>query len=164
MNADDEEHEEAAPAFERSPESRHRAREAALQMLYQWEVGRADLDEVLHGYWAIDRPGQAPVPETLRPFADGLVVGTVRHLDEIDPLIAGQAQNWRLSRMAIIDRLILRLAVYEFLHAQETPRKVVINEALELAKTFSADDAVKFVNGILDGIKRELEKASPESP
>ncbi len=144
---------------ERRPrDRRHRAREAALQMLYQWEVGRAPLDDVLGGYWSLDRDGEPPLSPALRAFASALVSGTVEHLDEIDRLIAAQAEHWRLSRMAIVDRLILRLAVYEFLHGAGMPAKVVINEALELAKTFSADDAVKFVNGILDGIKRGLEE------
>lgn len=141
----------------RPREPRHRAREAALQMLYQWEVGRTDVDTVVATYWTIERPGESPLPVPLQAFANQLVAGTTAHVAEIDPIIGDNAEHWRLSRMAIVDRLILRLAVYEFLHAPETPRKVVINEALELAKTFSADDAVKFVNGILDGIRKRLE-------
>jgi len=137
---------------------RHRAREAALQMLYQWEVGRADVAEVVHSYWSIDRPGETPLSDTLQAFASRLVTGTVSHVEEIDPLIVASAEHWRLSRMAIVDRLILRLAVHEFLHDPDTPKKVVINEALELARTYSSDDAVKFVNGLLDGIKRRLEE------
>lgn len=138
-------------------ERRHRAREAALQMLYQWEVGRADIDEVVRTYWSIERPGEAALSASLQSFATGLAAGTVKHLGEIDPLIGASTEHWRPSRMAIVDRLILRLAVYEFLHASDIPKKVVINEALELARTFSADEAVGFVNGVLDGIKRGLE-------
>ncbi len=137
---------------------RHRAREAALQMLSQWEVGQTGIDEVVRTYWSIDRPGEAPLPPPLETFAADLVRGTVAHVPEIDPLIAECAEHWRLERMATIDRLILRLAVFEFLHAADTPKKVVINEAIELARTYSSDDAVKFVNGILDGIKRRLDK------
>ncbi len=136
---------------------RHRAREAALQILYQWEVGRADIEEVLRTYWTIERPGEPALSAPLESFATKLAAGTVGHLDEIDPLIGASAEHWRLSRMAIVDRLILRLAVYEFLHSPDVPKKVVMNEALELAKTFSSDEAVRFVNGILDGIKRGLE-------
>ena len=138
-------------------ERRHRAREAALQMLYQWEVGRADIDEVVRTYWSIERPDEAGLSASLQSFATGLAAGTVKHLGEIDPLIGASTEHWRPSRMAIVDRLILRLAVYEFLHASDIPKKVVINEALELARTFSADEAVGFVNGVLDGIKRGLE-------
>ena len=141
---------------ERPRATRHRGREAALQMLYQWEVGRTDIDEVARTYWTLAAGDEAP-SDALPEYAIGLATGTVKHLDEIDPLIEASTEHWRPARMAIIDRLIIRLAVYEFLHAPETPPTVVINEALELAKTFSAEDAVKFVNGILDGIKRRLE-------
>jgi len=144
----------------RRRERRHRAREAALQMLYQWEVGRQPIDEVVETYWSIDRPGEEPLPPPLRAFAVDLARGTVEDLDHIDPLIGQNAEHWRPSRMSIVDRLILRLAVHEFLRAREIPTKVVINEALELARTFSTDESIGFVNGILDAIKRELEDAS----
>ena len=143
---------------------RHRAREAALQMLYQWEVGRTEIDEVLRTYWSIERPGEGPLAAPLEAFASKLAAGTVEHLAEIDPLVSSHAEHWRLSRMAIVDRLILRLAVYQFLYSRDIPRKVVINEALELARTFSSDDAVGFVNGILDGIRRELDTTSDDAP
>jgi N utilization substance protein B len=141
----------------RPGEPRHRGREAALQMLYQWEVGRQAIDEVVETYWLIERAGERPLSPALRRFATGLAQGTVRDLDQIDPLIGANAEHWRPSRMAIVDRLILRLAVHEFLHARDIPKKVVINEALELARTFSSDESVAFVNGILDAIKRQLE-------
>ena len=136
---------------------RHRAREAALQMLYQWEVGRTGIDEVVETYWSIERPEEAPLAEPLQAFATGLARGTVGRLEDIDHLIAEHAEHWRPSRIAVIDREILRLAIYEFLSAADVPKKVVINEALELARTFSADEAIGFVNGILDAVKRELE-------
>ncbi len=153
-------------AGEREPgerrDRRHRAREAALQMLYQWEVGRTAIEEVLDTYWSIDRPGEAPLSPPLRSFACELAAGTAGHVAEIDPILAAHAEHWRLPRMAIVDRLILRLAVFEFLHSRDIPRKVVINEALELARTFSSDDAVKFVNGILDGINRRLDQEAAD--
>ena len=80
---------------------------------------------------------------------------TVGNLEKIDPLITETADHWRLSRMAALDRLILRLAIGEFLHG-ETPRNVIINEALELAKTFSGDESARFINGILDAVKKKL--------
>ena len=136
-------------------ESRHRAREAAVQMLYQWEVGRTPIDDVERTFW-----GQ--VDETLssdlQRFAGELARGVATHVEELDPLIATAAEHWRIERMAILDRLILRLAVYEFRHQPETPALVIINEALELARTFSTDDAVRFINGILDGIRRASER------
>jgi transcription antitermination protein NusB len=94
----------------------------------------------------------------VRAFATHLADGVVAHLAEIDPLITDAADHWRLERMQVMDRLILRLAVYEFLFESDTPSKVIINEALELARTFSADDSVRFINGILDAIRRTRER------
>ena len=119
---------------------------AALQLLYQRAVGgaaEAELDEAVHDYWV-----EHPAPETRRVFATMLVQGAIEAQDRIDPLIETAADNWRLSRMAVVDRMILRLAVYELL-AAVTPPAVVIDEALELAKTFSGEQSVRFVNGVL---------------
>jgi N utilization substance protein B len=140
-----------------SPESRHRAREAAVQMLYQWEVGRVSMHEVLQTFWS-HPPEGSPLTDDLRTFATSLATGTAEHVAEIDPLIVDAAEHWRIERMNVLDRLILRLAVYEFLHEPETPGKVIINEALELARSFSADDSVRFINGILDAIRRTLSR------
>ena len=137
------------------PRTRHHAREAAVQMLYQWEVARSDIEDVLHTFWTANLPGSESATEAIRGFAEQLVRYTVGHLDKIDPLITETAEHWRLSRMAALDRLILRLAIGEFLHG-ETPHNVVINEALELAKTFSGEDSTKFINGILDAVKKKL--------
>lgn len=140
-----------------APESRHRAREAAIQMLYQWEVGRASMVEVRRTFWA-NAPEGAPLSDEQRAFATSLATGTVEHVASLDPLIVDAAEHWRIERMNVLDRLILRLAVYEFLHEPETPGKVIINEALELARSFSADDSVRFINGILDAIRRTLSR------
>ena len=139
-------------------EARHRAREAAVQMLYQWEVGRQPVDEVVRTFWSLD-PGGPPVDEPMQQsFANSLVEGVTAEVSAIDPMIGEAAEHWRVERMNVLDRLVLRLAVYEFLHHPETPAKVVINEALELARTFSTDDAVRFINGILDAIRRRLQR------
>ncbi len=138
-------------------ESRRQAREAALQMLYQWEVGRTSIAEVTRTFWTDGPASEDPLGETLQQFAATLSRGVVTHLEEIDPHLSESAEHWRLSRMTVMDRLILRLAVYEFLFEKSTPPKVVINEALELARTFSTDDAVRFINGILDAVRRKLE-------
>jgi N utilization substance protein B len=135
--------------------TRHRAREAAVQMLYQWEIGQADVEDVLCTFWTADLPGAEGATEGVKAFAEHLVRFTVENLGRIDPIIVETAEHWRLSRMAALDRLILRLAIGEFLHG-DTPRNVVINEALELAKTFSGDESAKFVNGILDAAKKKL--------
>jgi transcription antitermination protein NusB len=137
-------------------ESRHQAREAALQMLYQWEVGRASMFEVRQTFWMQAADGAEPLSEDLQAFATALADGVAENVAEIDPIIAAAAEHWRLERMNVMDRLILRLAVHEFLRQPETPGKVVINEALELARTFSGDEAVRFINGILDAIRRTL--------
>ena len=138
---------------------RHRGREAALQLLYQWEIGRlaeATVDDAIELYWTVH-----PAPASRRAFATALARGTAARADEIDPLIETHAQNWRLSRMAVVDRLILRMAIYEFLGA-DTPPPVVIDEALELAKTFSGDKSAAFINGVLDSVRREVVE-SPEA-
>ena len=139
-------------------DSRHRAREAALQMLYQWEVGRTAVPDILRTFWlheASDEASSAVSPE-LSAFAERLTSGVAEAVTTIDPVIVESAEHWRLERMNVVDRLILRLAIYEFLHEPETPARVVINEALELARTFSGDDSVRFINGILDAIRRRL--------
>ena len=135
--------------------ARHRAREAALQMLYQWEVGRTPIEDVCLTFWA-QGPAGAPPAEDVRAFAALLASGVAAHTAQLDPLIVDAAEHWRIERMNVMDRLILRLAVYEFLHEPDTPAKVVINEALELGRTFSADESVRFLNGILDAIRRTL--------
>ncbi len=131
--------------------TRHQSREAALQLLYQSEVGKVPIDVALETF---DRLEFIP---SQREFSTWLAKGTASHLKDIDPLITRSAQHWRLTRMAVIDRLIMRIAVFEFLYAHDTPRAVVINEAIELARTFSGHEAVPFVNGILDDIKRHLD-------
>lgn len=132
---------------------RHRGREAALQLLYQWEVGsegviRSDVGS--EDFWE-----SHPEP-ACRKFATELVQGTMDHLGTIDPLLESTATNWRLDRMALIDRLIMRMAMYELIYT-DTPKAVIIDEALELAKTFSGDESVAFINGILDGVCQKLD-------
>ena len=139
-------------------ESRHRAREAALQMLYQWEVGRATTADVLKTFWLHEQPDAGAMSDELKSFAERLAAGVIATVGDLDPVITDAAEHWRLERMNVMDRLILRLAIYEFLHESETPAKVIINEALELARTFSGDDSVRFINGILDAVRRRLER------
>ena len=136
---------------------RRRAREAALQMLYQWEIGRASAHEAIFTYWPSRDPDGA-VAEEHREFANRLVRGTIARVQEIDALLAKRAQNWRVERMAALDRLVLRLGAYELLAEPDTPARVVINEALELARAYSGDEAVGFVNGILDAVRKDLRR------
>jgi transcription antitermination protein NusB len=143
------------PAKKKDP--RHRAREAALQILYQWDIGRGDVDEASVTFFTLQWPNADPPPEELRAFATALAHDTVARLAEIDPLIADTAERWRPERMAVLDRLTLRMAICELLRDRETPPAVVINEALELARTFSTEESVKFINGMLDAIRKKLE-------
>ena len=139
---------------------RHRAREAALQILYQWEIGRGDVDQAGDTFFEFQWPDKQAPPEAVRGFATTLARDTVARINGIDELIAGTAERWRPERMAVLDRLILRMAICEFLRDPETPPAVVINEALELARTFSTEDAVRFINGMLDAVKKKIERTS----
>jgi transcription antitermination protein NusB len=130
---------------------RRAARECALQMMYELDVGKHSRDEILRTYWLMNEH-----PDKVREFADQLFEGTVKQLKEIDKLIQQHTKNWRLIRMAVVDRNVLRLAVFEFLSGGKTPETVIINEALEIARKFSTNESAQFVNGILDSIKTEL--------
>ena len=137
---------------------RRRAREAALQILYQWDIGRGDVDRAAETFFAYQWASDAPAPEELRRFATSLAHDTVERLDGIDSLIADTTERWRPERMAVIDRLILRMAICELTGDRGTPAAVVINEALELARTFSTEESVKFINGMLDAIRKKIEE------
>lgn len=133
---------------------RTRAREYALQILYQIELRGDPEDEVLRNFWQ-DQPAE----EEVRSFADKLVRGTSRHLRTIDEIISRHAENWDLKRMAAVDRNIMRQATYELLYlAGEIPPKVAINEAVTIAKKYSQEESGKFVNGILDKINHTEER------
>jgi N utilization substance protein B len=133
-------------------------------MLFAADVagGQLRLDELVRDYWTELSEGEQQ-EAAARDFATRLVSGTLAHLAEIDERIKSRAEHWRISRMAVVDRNVLRLAVYEFLHEQ-TPRTVVINEALEIARRFSTFEATQFINGILDAIKRDLDHERPQAP
>jgi transcription antitermination protein NusB len=137
---------------------RHRAREAALQILYQWDVGRGDVDRAAETFFTLQWPNAEPPSDALRSFASALAHDAVDRLEAVDALIAETTANWRPERMAVVDRLILRMAVCELLRDPDTPPAVVINEALELARTFSSEESVKFINGMLDAIRKKIEK------
>ncbi len=130
------------------------ARESALQMLFAADLVKNDANLLTKAYW--DELGETGVDEKTREFANNLVTGTLREITGIDDRIRTRAEHWRIERMAIVDRNVLRLAVYEFLY-EDTPETVVINEALEIARRFSTFEATQFINGILDAIKHDLE-------
>lgn len=135
--------------------ARRKARELALQMLFENDVAGTAPGEMFRRNADLQK-----APTTIREFTERLVEGTLTHRDEIDEVITRQADHWRLARMPIVDRNILRLALFELLHEPATPQPVVIDEALEIAKRFSTPRSSQFINGILDGVL----KSRPERP
>ena len=135
--------------------ARRKARELALQMLFQHDMSGNEPDMIITTFDDL----QKSKPNT-REFATKIFRGTVDHLSEIDEMIQAQAENWRLSRMAVVDRNIIRMSVYEFLHENDTPKLVIIDEAIEIAKKFGTQKSSQFINGILDGILKRYNLAS----
>jgi len=140
--------------------SRRKARECALQMLFAADVSEMRPDQLVRLYW--HELGEADIEDAAREFATRLATGTLAHKEELDERIRSRAEHWRIPRMAIVDRNVLRLAVYEFMY-EPTPRTVAINEALEIARRFSTYEATQFINGILDAIKRDLDEQHPQT-
>jgi N utilization substance protein B len=137
---------------------RRQARAAALQALYECEVGGLTLTDALG---VLDRVGEPDAPSlgaSDRAFVRTLAQGVIENRVALDERIGGAARHWRVERMAAIDRLVLRLAVHEWIAHPKTPPRVVINEAIELARAYSGEDAAKFVNGVLDGVFRALKE------
>lgn len=127
--------------------ARRKARELALQMLFQHDMSGNQPDMIIQTFEEL----QKSKPNT-REFATKIFRGTVDNLGKIDEMITAQADNWRLSRMAVVDRNIIRMCVYEFLHENDTPKLVIIDEGIEIAKKYGTDKSSQFINGILDGI------------
>ena len=140
--------------------SRRRARQHALQILFLWDARKQPVDEAIDDYYnslfSEEQPGRDP-------FVAHLVRGTVEHLAEVDEQITKHAEHWRMERMPAVDRNILRLAVFEMTRAG-TPAPVTIDEALELARKFSSEESIQFVNGVLDAVRREIPSPPPDSP
>ncbi|HXB22672.1 MAG TPA: transcription antitermination factor NusB [Candidatus Solibacter sp.] len=136
--------------------TRRKSRELCLQMLFQSDMGKQTPEQVRNTFWA----ERSSVDEETRGFADDLFgVATERH-QEIDDLIQKHAQHWRMERMAAVDRNVLRASVAEFLGYQGTPKPIIINEALEIARKFSSPESVQFINGVLDSVGKELSLAT----
>ncbi len=140
---------------EKSSGTRHKARECALQMLFSADMAGSVGETLTRDYW--DELGDAAIDDKTREFANELAIGTLENVAAIDDRIRTRAEHWRIERMAIVDRNVLRLAVYEFLY-RDTPDTVVINEGLETARRFSTYEATQFINGILDAIKQDMKK------
>jgi transcription antitermination protein NusB len=138
--------------------ARRKARELALQMLYENDVSGTAPQEMF-----LRNDDLQKASDSIRDFTQRLVSGTLMHREDLDAIISRQADHWRLARMPVVDRNILRLALFELLHEPETPRPVVIDEALEIAKRFSTPKSSQFINGILDGVLKSARPVAPET-
>ena len=135
--------------------ARRKARELALQMLYQHDLSGNAADTIVGTFEDLQKS-----KANTREFAVRIFKGTLDNLTGIDQMIVAQADNWRLERMAVVDRNIIRMSVYEFLHETDTPKLVIIDEAIEIAKKFGTQKSSQFINGILDGILKRYNLAS----
>jgi N utilization substance protein B len=133
--------------------TRRKSRELALQMLFQADMGKQAAEDVQRTFWG----ERSTVEAATRAFADELFSAALERAPEIDSLIERHAEHWRMERMAVVDRNLLRAGVAEFLAFPQTPKPVIINESLEIARKFSSPESVHFINGVLDSVARELE-------
>src|SRR6266851_2490089 len=143
--------------------SRHRARERSLQILFQWDARKGPIEEAISSFYDTlysEQSESRPQPDE---FVERLVRGVVENITDIDRRLAQHAENWRIERMPAVDRNVLRLAIYEMM-ALATPPPVAIDEAIELARRFSGEDSVQFINGVLDAAKRDIESGSKTAP
>lgn len=143
--------------------SRFKSRQQALQMLYLWDVRRQPIEEVIGDYYgslAVEEAGDLPERDG---FGEELAINTVRGVTGIDDLIGKHSEHWRIERMPVVDRNILRLAIYE-MAKMATPSAVVIDQALELARRFAGDESIGFLNGVLDAVNHTLRPLPPPLP
>lgn len=143
--------------------ARHKSRRQALQILFQSDLRGQPVEEALAAYYGSldsDEAQEARLPD---PFTEQLVKGAMERISEIDRLISEHSQGWRLERMPVVDRNILRLAIYEMTQTP-APAVVVIDEALELARSFSGEESLPFINGLLDAVRRQMlpDQAAPD--
>lgn len=144
--------------------ARHRSRKRALQVLFEWDQRREDVDQAIHHYYDSLHSAESESEARLKPdrFMEELVRGTVAAVSSIDDVIRERAEHWRIERMAAVDRNILRLAVFE-MRQGIVPGAVIIDEALELARQFSGDESIPFLNGVLDAIRRQAAAVSADA-
>lgn len=133
--------------------ARRKAREYALQVLFQIDLSKVPSEKALELFWSQNNASQ-----TVKEFTDQLVLGVANNIDELNGKISEHSTNWKLSRMAVVDRNVLRMAVFELFHCPDVPKKVTLNEAIEIAKTYGSEDSGAFVNGVIDKIARKVDK------
>ena len=136
---------------------RTQSREIALQVLYQIDISEGTTEEMFNIFWDHFTP-----PDDLKEFSQKIVSGVCQHEEEIDVIIEHYSEHWRLKRMTIVDRNILRLAIFELMFCDDIPPKVVLNEAVELGKKFGSDKSGSFVNGILDKVAHRIARLQPD--
>ncbi|MFB0565854.1 MAG: transcription antitermination factor NusB [Candidatus Aminicenantaceae bacterium] len=130
---------------------RRKARESALQILFQLEFDDTQVEKTVAQYWRGKRPS-----EKIKDYSTWLVKGIITHQKKIDSIIQSISDHWRISRMALVDRNILRIAVFELLYEENISPAIIINEAIEIAKKYSSDEAASFVNGVLDAVRKKI--------
>jgi len=135
--------------------ARHRSRQRALQVLYQWDLRKQPVDDAIASFYDTLYSEEHEHKPGRDQFMEDLARGTSEMAGDIDRRISEKAENWKLDRMPLVDRNVLRMAIYE-MSRKETPPAVVIDEALELARQFSGDESVSFINGVLDAVHRDL--------
>jgi N utilization substance protein B len=144
--------------------TRRQGREWVLQLLFQVDLNPSSTEDTLKPFWE-ERPDAEPAT---REFAERLFLGTVSHRDELDATMRRYVQNWSIKRMGVVDRNVLRMALYELMHCEDIPPVVTINEAVDLAKFFSNTESGRFVNGVLDRVRKDLKRearaGTKESP
>ena len=145
--------------------ARHRSRKRALQVLFEWDQRGEDISEAIRHYYESlhSAESESETPLKADRFMEELVRGTVAKVEAIDAVIRAKAEHWRIERMAVVDRNILRLAVFE-MQQGAVPGAVIIDEALDLARQFSGDESIPFLNGVLDAIRRQAAASTEETP
>ena len=143
--------------------ARHRSRKRALQVLFEWDMRRDPVDSAINHYYDTLYSEESETKPKTDRFMEELARGTVQESAEIDKVIEEKAQNWRLERMAVVDRNILRLAIFE-IRQNAVPPAVIIDEAIELARQFSNDESIPFINGVLDAVRRQAVAAADTGP
>lgn len=133
---------------------RRKSRMFTLQMLYQYEMREAGPDQIAQEFWA----DHAKVHKDIRDYANSIFSGTVEYIPNIDSIIAELSLNWKITRLSLVDKCILRFAIYEIYFSDDVPVKVAIDEAIEIAKRFSSDESSAFINGILDAVAQDQER------
>jgi N utilization substance protein B len=138
---------------------RRKSRILAVQALFAYDFTHCGIEALTDFWWAREEASGAELGENIRSFASLLIAGTIENLEAVDQLIAGSLEHWDFKRLSHIDLAILRISVYSFLCMKDVPASVVIDEAVDIAKDFGADESYRFINGVLDGIRKSLESA-----